>query len=145
MASHQQYRHMILAEEFLHMSTSTDFNSMFRVVIQFGAILAVVFIYFDKLNPFSRRKSAKQQRMTINLWMKIIVSCLPAAIIGLLFDDILDKYLYNYVVVALMLIIYGVFFILIENRNAHTRPVYTKLSQLPYSTAFYIGCFRCWP
>ena len=134
--------HMILAEEFLHMSTSADFNSMFRVVIQFGAILAVVFIYFDKLNPFSRRKSAKQQRMTINLWMKIIVSCLPAAIIGLLFDDILDKYLYNYVVVALMLIIYGVFFILIENRNAHTRQVYTKLSQLPYSTAFYIGLFQ---
>lgn len=134
--------HMILAEEFLHMSTSDAFNSMFRVVIQFGAILAVVFLYFDKLNPFSRKKTERQNKATINLWCKIIVSCLPAAVIGLLFDDILDKYLYNYVVVALMLIIYGVFFILIEKRNEKVRPKITKLSKLPYSTALYIGLFQ---
>ena len=85
--------HMILVEEFLHMSTSEAFNSMFRVVIQLGAIMAVVIIYFEKLNPFSRRKSAKQKRLTINLWCKIIVAVLPAMVLGLLFDDILDKYL----------------------------------------------------
>ena len=119
--------HMILVEQFLHMSTSHEFNSMFRVVIQLGAIMAVVVLYFNKLNPFSKRKSAKQKRNTINLWCKIIVACLPAAVIGLLFDDILDKYLYNYVVVALMLIIYGIFFILIEKKNEHTRPQITKL------------------
>ena len=134
--------HMILAEEFLHMSTSSEFNSMFRVVIQFGAILAVVFLYFDKLNPFSSKKTAKQNKKTIILWCKIVVSCLPAAVIGLLFDDLLDKYLYNYVVVALMLIIYGIFFILIEKRNERTRPQVTKLSKLSYKTAFGIGLFQ---
>lgn len=134
--------HMILVEEFLHMSTSAEFNSMFRVVIQLGAIMAVVVLYFHKLNPFSPRKTAKQKRNTINLWSKIIVSCLPAAVIGLLFDDILDKYLYNYVVVALMLIVYGVFFIFIEKRNEKVRPGITKLTELPYSTALYIGLFQ---
>lgn len=134
--------HMILVEEFLHMSTSAEFNSMFRVVIQLGAIMAVVALYFHKLNPFSPRKTAKQKRQTMNLWCKIIVACLPAAVIGLLFDDVLDKYLYNYVVVALMLIIYGVFFIIIEKKNANTRPSITKLSQMTYSTALGIGFFQ---
>lgn len=134
--------HMILVEEFLHMSTSAEFNSMFRVVIQLGAIMAVVVLYFHKLNPFSKHKTAKQKRMTMNLWCKIIVACLPAAVLGLLFDDVLDKYLYNYVVVALMLIIYGIFFIIIEKKNANTRPAITKLSQMTYSTAFGIGLFQ---
>ena len=134
--------HMILVEQFLHMSTSHEFNSMFRVVIQLGAIMAVVVLYFNKLNPFSKRKSAKQKRNTINLWCKIIVACLPAAVIGLLFDDILDKYLYNYVVVALMLIIYGIFFILIEKKNEHTRPQVTKLTELTYQMALIIGGFQ---
>ena len=128
--------HMILVEQFLHMSTSHEFNSMFRVVIQ------VVVLYFNKLNPFSKRKSAKQKRNTINLWCKIVVACLPAAVIGLLFDDILDKYLYNYVVVALMLIIYGIFFILIEKKNEHTRPQVTKLTELTYQMALIIGGFQ---
>ena len=134
--------HMILVEQFLHMSTSHEFNSMFRVVIQLGAIMAVVVLYFNKLNPFSKRKSAKQKRNTINLWCKIVVACLPAAVIGLLFDDILDKYLYNYVVVALMLIIYGIFFILIEKKNEHTRPQVTKLTELTYQMALIIGGFQ---
>lgn len=134
--------HMILVEEFLHMSQKEEFMEMFRVVIQLGAILAVVVLYFHKLNPFSPRKTAKQKRLTINLWMKIIVSCIPAAIIGILFDDLLDEYLYNYVVVALMLIVYGIFFILIEKRNASVRPKITKLAELPYSTGFYIGLFQ---
>ena len=134
--------HMILVEQFLHMSTSHEFNSMFRVVIQLGAIMAVVVLYFNKLNPFSKRKSAKQKRNTINLWCKIIVACLPAAVIGLLFDDVLDKYLYNYVVVALMLIIYGIFFILIEKKNENTRPQITKLTELTYQMALIIGGFQ---
>lgn len=134
--------HMILVEEFLHMSTSEEFNTMFRVVIQLGAIMAVVVLYFEKLNPFSPSKSPKQKKLTINLWCKIIVAVLPAMVIGLLFDDILDKYLYNYVVVALMLIVYGVFFIIIEKRNKDAEPHITKLCQLPYSTALGIGLFQ---
>lgn len=134
--------HMILVEEFLHMSTSKDFNTMFRVVIQLGAIMAVVVLYFQKLNPFSRSKTAKQKKLTINLWYKIVVACLPAMVIGLLFDDLLDKYLYNYITVALMLIVYGVFFIIIEKRNESVKPEITKLSQLPYKTALGIGFFQ---
>lgn len=134
--------HMILVEEFLHMSTSEEFMSMFRVVIQLGAIMAVVVLYFNKLNPFAKRKTAKQKQNTLNLWFKIIVACLPAAVLGLLFDDILDKYLYNYVVVALMLIVYGVLFIVIEKRNKKVRPTYTKLSELPINIALGIGLFQ---
>ena len=134
--------HMILVEEFLHMSTSEEFNSMFRVVIQLGAIMAVVVLYFHKLNPFSPTKTARQKRNTLELWCKIIVSCLPAAVIGLLFDDLLDKYLYNYVVVALMLIVYGVLFIVIEKRNQNVRPNVSKLVELPYSIALGIGLFQ---
>ena len=134
--------HMILVEEFLHMSTSEEFMSMFRVVIQLGAIMAVVVLYFNKLNPFSKHKTAKQKQNTLNLWFKIIVACLPAAVLGLLFDDILDKYLYNYVVVALMLIVYGVLFIFIENKNKKARPAYSKLSELPINVALGIGLFQ---
>lgn len=134
--------HMILVEEFLHMSQSEEFMKMFRVVIQLGAILAVVVLYFNKLNPFAKRKTAKQKQNTLNLWYKIIIACLPAAIIGLPFDDILDTYLYNYVVVALMLIIYGVLFIYIEKRNKKVRPTYTRLSELPIQTAIGIGLFQ---
>ena len=134
--------HMILVEQFLHMSVSDEFMEMFRVVIQLGAIMAVVVLYFHKLNPFSKRKTAKQRQNTLNLWSKIIVSCIPAAIIGFLFDDVLDKYLYNYVVVSIMLIVYGIAFIVIEKRNAHVRPIITKLSELPYTVALYIGLFQ---
>lgn len=134
--------HMILVEQFLHMSVSDEFMEMFRVVIQLGAIMAVVVLYFHKLNPFSKRKTAKQRQNTLNLWSKIIVSCIPAAIIGFLFDDVLDKYLYNYVVVSIMLIVYGIAFIVIEKRNAHVCPIITKLSELPYTVALYIGLFQ---
>ena len=134
--------HMILVEEFLHMTVSESFMEMFRVVIQLGAIMSVVVLYFHKLNPFSKRKTAKQKQNTLNLWSKIIVACIPAAIIGFLFDDVLDKYLYNYVVVALMLIIYGIAFIFIEKRNVHMQPRITKLTELPYTVALYIGLFQ---
>lgn len=134
--------HMILVEQFLHMSTSDAFNEMFNVVIQLGAIMAVVVIYFNKLNPFSPSKSNKQKKATFVLWSKIIVACLPAAVLGLLLDDFLDKYLFNYVVVALMLVIYGVIFIYVEMKNDGVKPQVTKLSQLSYKTALMIGGFQ---
>lgn len=133
--------HMILVEEFLHMSQSKEFMEMFNVVIQLGAILAVVVLHFNKLNPFARR-TAKQRQNIYNLWAKIIIACIPAGVLGILFDDILDKYLYNYVVVALMLIVYGVLFIVVENRNKKVRPTYTKLSELPVQVALGIGLFQ---
>lgn len=134
--------HMILVEEFLHMSQSEAFMEMFNVVIQLGAILAVVVIHFNKLNPFAKRRTAKQRQNIWNLWFKIIIACIPAGVLGILFNDFLDEYLYNYVVVALMLIIYGVLFIVVEKRNKNVRPTYTKLSELPVQTAFGIGLFQ---
>lgn len=134
--------HMILVEEFLHMSQSEEFMTMFNVVIQLGAILAVVVLHFNKLNPFAGRKTAKQRQNIWNLWGKIIIACIPAGVLGILFDDFLDTYLYNYIVVALMLIIYGVLFIVVENRNKKVRPHYTKLSELPIQIALGIGFFQ---
>ena len=99
--------HLILVEEFVHLTLSDDFVSMFNVVIQLGAILAVVVIYFDKLNPFSKKKTEKQKMLTIQLWIKVIVATLPAMIIGLLFDDMIEKYLMNAYVVATITFIHN--------------------------------------
>ena len=104
--------HMILVDEIIHLNVSEAFREVFMVVIQLGAILAVVVLYFHKLNPFSPRKTQNQKRATIRLWMKIVVACIPAAVIGLPFDNLLDKLMNGYVVSA-MLILYGVFFILL--------------------------------
>ena len=109
--------HMILIDELIRLNASTEFKSMFMVVIQLGAILAVVVLYFKKLNPFSRSKSAKMRRLTLELWKKIIIACLPAAMLGFLIDDWLDAHLYNGFVVSMALIIYGILFIMIENSN----------------------------
>ena len=103
--------HMILVENFLRLNVSREFWEMFLVVIQLGAILAVVVIYFHKLNPFSPRKSAKEKSDTWKIWYKVIIGCLPAAIIGLPLNDWLDEHFYNYIVVAIALIVYGVIFI----------------------------------
>lgn len=100
--------HMILVDEIIHLNVSEAFREVFMVVIQLGAILAVVVLYFHKLNPFSPRKTQNQKRATIRLWMKIVVACIPAAVIGLPFDNLLDKLMNGYVVSA-MLILYGVF------------------------------------
>ncbi|MBO5461515.1 MAG: undecaprenyl-diphosphate phosphatase [Ruminococcus sp.] len=134
--------HLILVEEFIHLNLSDEFVSMFNVVIQLGAILAVVVIYFDKLNPFSSKKSEKQKLLTIQLWVKVIVATIPAMVIGLLFDDLIDKYLMNAYVVAAMLILYGIFFILIENRNKGVAPKASKLSQLTIPMVLAIGGFQ---
>ncbi|MDO4977243.1 MAG: undecaprenyl-diphosphate phosphatase [Eubacteriales bacterium] len=134
--------HMILVEEFVKLNVTPEFMEMFRVVIQLGAILAVCILYFHKLNPFAPSKSAKQKKDTMTLWFKVIIGCLPAAVIGLAFDDTLDAIFYNPQTVAATLIIYGVLFIIVENHNKGKRPSTRKLSELTYKTAFLIGLFQ---
>ncbi|WP_311145532.1 undecaprenyl-diphosphate phosphatase [Stomatobaculum longum] len=134
--------HLILINKLIQLDVSPEFMEMFRVVIQLGAILAVVLLYFERLNPLSRSKRGNQRRVALTLWSKIIVACIPAAILGKLLDDWMDAHLYNGLVVSLMLILYGVFFILVENRNRKTEPQITKMWQLNYQTALYIGMFQ---
>lgn len=134
--------HLILVDEFIKLNTSDAFKEMFNVVIQLGAIMAVVLIYFNKLNPFAASKSRKQRVLTIQLWMKVVIACIPAAVLGLLFDDWMDEHLHNYVVVSIMLIVYGILFIVIEDWNKKRTPAVTKLSELSYKTAFLIGVFQ---
>ena len=131
--------HMILLDDFVHLNVSKEFYKLFEVVIQLGAIMAVVVIYFRTLWPFG--KMERDTRRTFSLWGKIIIACLPAAVIGILFDDLLDKYLYNSIVVALMLIIYGVIFIIIESKNIGKRKT-KKLKDITYKQALGIGGFQ---
>lgn len=152
--------HMILVDEFIKLNVSDAFLQMFLVVIQLGAILAVVVIYFKKLWPFVRRQQVHMPKQSdhkikdrclyfwykycdaekFQLWFKIAVSCIPAMIVGLLFDDYIEAHFNNWFVVSLMLIIYGVLFIWIETK--HHQPTVTKLSQLSYATALAIGVFQ---
>lgn len=134
--------HLILVDEFIKLDASDAFKEMFNVVVQLGAIMAVVVLYFNKLNPFSPKKSRSQKIHTIQLWTKVIVACLPAAVLGILFDDWMEAHFHNYIVVAIMLIIYGVLFIWVENWNKTTEPNVTKLSALSYKTALFIGLFQ---
>ena len=103
--------HMILVDEFLKLNQSAEFKEMFLVVIQLGAILAVVIMFFNKLNPFSKKKTKEQQKDTINMWLKVIVGVIPAGVLGVLFDKTLEKYFYNFPTVAFTLVLYGIFFI----------------------------------
>lgn len=134
--------HMILVDEFIKLNVSQEFMDMFLVVIQLGAILAVICLYFHKLNPFSPRKSAKQKRDTFSLWGKVLIATIPAGIIGVLFDDQLHELFYNYITVAITLIIYGVAFILIENRNRNRRPLIRNFQQMTWQAALVIGIFQ---
>lgn len=134
--------HMILVEEFIKLNASPEFMEMFRVVIQLGAILAVVLLYFNKLNPFSPRKTMKEKRDTINIWLKVIIGIIPAGVLGVLFDDWFDEHFYNYLTVAITLIIYGIMFIIIENKNKNKRSEISSFSQLSYKTALGIGVFQ---
>jgi len=134
--------HLILVENIVHLNASENFMNVFRVVIQLGAIMAVVVLYFRRLNPFDPKKSETQKLNTWNLWCKIILACLPAAVVGILLDDILDKYLYNPYVVAAMLIIYGILFIVLEKHNEFVDFPIKKVSQINYMNAFYIGLFQ---
>ena len=134
--------HLILVENIVNLDVSENFMNVFRVVIQLGAIMAVLVLYFRRLNPFDPRKKEKQRLATWHLWIKIIVACLPAAVVGILLDEILDKYLYNPYVVAAMLIIYGILFIILEKHNEFVEFPIQKVSQISYINAFYIGLFQ---
>ena len=135
--------HLILLEEIVSLDVSEAFYEMFQVVIQLGAILAVVLLFFHKLNPFSPKKNEKQKMMTWGLWFKVIVAVLPSAVIGLLLDDWLDAHLYNYIVVALTLVAYGVAFLMVEKRNKDLKPKVGSVYAIDMRTALFIGCFQC--
>ena len=135
--------HLILVEDIVKLNQPEEFWSVFLVVIQLGAILAVIFLYWSKLWPFSRKKTPAQQRSTWILWSKILLACIPAAAIGLPLDDFLDAHLYNSTVVALMLILYGVIFIWLERRNQGREFSIQRTSELSYRTALLIGVFQC--
>ncbi len=134
--------HMILVEEFIKMDVTPAFKEMFLVVIQLGAIMAVVILFFHKLNPFSPKKSKQEKIDTMKIWFKVVIGVLPAAVLGLLFDDWLNDHLYNYWTVAVMLIFYGILFIIVENKNESRKVKITNFEELPYKTAFYIGVFQ---
>ena len=134
--------HLILVEEFVHLELSDAFVEMFNVVIQFGAILAVILLYFHKLNPFSPKKTEKQKLMTIQLWVKVVIATIPAMVFGLLFDDYVDEHFMNTYVVAAMLIIYGILFIVVEKKHEGVPPKASKLSQLTIPMILAIGGFQ---
>lgn len=134
--------HMILVDEFVRLDVSKQFMDMFLVVIQLGAILAVVALNFEKLNPWSSWKSRQEKKETVRLWSKVILACLPAAVIGLLFNDYMEKNFMTAPVVSFTLILYGILFIVVENYNKHRRPRISDLSRLDYKTAFIIGVFQ---
>lgn len=135
--------HLILLENFIHLNVSPAFYEMFQVVIQLGAILAVLVLFFHKLNPFSAKKTVAQMNETLSLWKKVIVAVLPSAVLGLLFDDLLEDNLYNYAVVSMMLIIYGFAFLLAEKRNNGRRFRIESVEDIDCKTALLIGCFQC--
>ena len=134
--------HLILMEELLKMSQGDEFFEMFQVVIQLGAILAVIVIYFHKLNPFSPKKTQKQKMLTWQIWIKVVIGCVQAGVIGLLFNKQIDKLLYHWYVVAIMLIVYGILFIIVENYQKDKTPQVTKFSQLTIPMILIIGVFQ---
>ena len=135
--------HLILLDEFLHLNISEAFYEMFQVVIQLGAILAVIVLFFHKLNPFSPKKDAPQKKDTWQLWFKVIVAVIPSAVIGLLLDDWMDEHLYNYIVVAIMLIVYGIAFLLVEKWNQRRSFRIREVTEIDYRTALLMGAFQC--
>lgn len=134
--------HMILADTFLQLQQPKNFMDMFYVVIQLGSILAVVVLYFNKLNPFSRAKSRAERLSTFQLWFKVIVAILPIGVIGLLVDDWVTEHFYTPTVIAIALIFYGVLFILLEKRNHRVKPRIRNFEQLSYRTAVCIGILQ---
>ena len=147
--------HMIIVNEFIQLDVSPAFLALFLVVIQLGAILAVLLLYFQRLNPFSKKKTVKEQRTVLKLWLKVLVGCLPAAVIGLLFDDWVEEHFFNAFVVAVALIVYGIAFIVVERlQQAHEKPRplrrsrydqrdQDELDQLTWTQVLVIGCCQC--
>lgn len=144
--------HMILLDEFIKLDVSAEFYSMFQVVIQLGAIMAVVVLFWNEFFPFGKKNNKQPMSQTgllsyvkmdkVVLWMKILVACVPAAIIGILFDDVLEAMFYNYQTVAIALIVFGIAFIVIENRNKGQYSHINSLTDLTFNTAFLIGIFQ---
>lgn len=134
--------HMILVDEFVKLNVSKTFMDMFLVVIQLGAILAVVVLNFEKLNPVSSMKSKEEKKLTIELWKKVIIACVPAAVIGLIFNDYMEEHFMTAKVVAFTLILYGILFIWVENYNKNRSPKVNNIDFLDYKTAFIIGLFQ---
>ena len=136
--------HLILLNEFVTLNVSEEFNSMFDVVIQLGAILAVIVLFFHKLNPFALSKSKVEKNQTWNLWFKVCAAIIPSGVVGVLFDDWMDEHLHNGIVVAIALIAYGIAFILVERRNQgkHLKQI-NDVHTIDYKTALLIGAFQC--
>ena len=134
--------HLILVGDLLSPSMSEEFMEMFNVVIQLGAIMAVVVLYFHKLNPFSPTKTQRQKMLTWQMWIKVVIASIPAGVVGILFDDMLDRLFYKPLPVAVMLIVYGILFIIVENRNAGRKPNVTKISELSVQMLLWIGFFQ---
>lgn len=134
--------HIVLVNEFIKLNETKAFTDMFNVVIQLGAILAVVVLYFHKLNPFSPRKSHRERSHTWTLWWKVLLAIVPSVIVGLPLNDWMDAHLMNWAVVSATLIIYGILFIVIENHNRGLTPKFSDLNTLPYQTALFIGLFQ---
>ena len=134
--------HMILVDKFLQLGMSDAFKEMFFVVIQLGAIMAVVVLYWKKIFPFSFKKKPFVQNDIIIMWIKIVIACVPAAIVGLFFDDKINELFYNFQTVATALIVFGILFIVIENHNKGKRPRVNNMNQLTYKMAITIGLFQ---
>ena len=134
--------HLILVQEFIKLNQDKAFLDMFNIVIQLGAILAVIVIYFKRLNPFQPGKTAREVQLTWQLWLKVVIACIPSILIAVPFDDWFEAH-FNYMIpIAIALIVYGIAFIWIEKRNANIEPEVTDLARMPYLTAFWIGCFQ---
>lgn len=134
--------HMILVDEFIHMDITPEFKEMFLVVIQLGAILSVVVLYFWKLFPFTIDRGIQIDKEKFSMWFKIIVATIPAAVIGILFEDEMNRYFNNYQTVSIMLIVFGILFIVVENYNKKRTPKVNSVSEITYNTAFLIGVFQ---
>lgn len=136
--------HLILLNEFITLNVSEEFGSMFDVVIQLGAILAVIVLFFHKLNPFAPSKDAGEKKQTWSLWFKVIAAIIPSGVVGVLFDDWMDAHLHNGIVVSIALIVYGIAFILVERRNQgkHLK-IIQDVHEIDYKTAILIGVFQC--
>lgn len=137
--------HMLLVDEFARLNASPDFKEMFFVVIQLGAILAVVLLFWKKMWPFGLNKEQKRlivRKKTFSVWFKVVVACVPGAIVTLLFDDYIEAHLHTPFVIAAALILYGVLFIVVENRNKTHKPRVAKLRDIDYKTALLIGLFQ---
>jgi len=134
--------HMIIANEFVSLKVSEGCWDLFEVITQLGSIIAVVILFFDKLNPWSKNKDEEMKKKTWSLWFKVVVAVLPAAIIGLLLEDWLDEHFYNFIVVSIALVVYGVLFIVIERINKNKKYRIEDVYDIDYVTAIKIGCFQ---